>query len=292
MNSEEYKKVTQTADTFFERYHQAVSVVIPHYNAHNLLARCIASLESQSYPSELVEVIVSDDGSDHFPCTSELVNDSSLDVKIIKQERFGFRASSARNRAIEIASGEVIICLDADMIPVGNFIESHMRYFHVSKQVATIGPRKFIDVSHVPREQVVSLRESFRLCPDVASVSNHGYPLDGRLPYLENFHHESKPYWFFYSCNVAFRRHTALEVGLFDEDFDGQWGYEDIDFGYRLFKAGCLMVYVPQALAFHQENTVTSRSKRSDDGEVNFKKLLTKWPELEDEEPSTIPDDL
>ena len=288
MKPKDYVEFICSVDEYDGAYNLSVSVVIPHYNTPTLLSRCIASLASQSYPNDLIEVIVSDDGSDQVPVASEVVHAEDLNLQIVIQERHGFRAGAARNRAIEQASGDIILCLDADMIPVEQFIEAHLRCFHVSQRVATIGPRKFIDVGRVAPKNVVALRSSFETYPDVCSVSNHRYPLDGRLPFLEQFEHEEKPYWFFYSCNIGFPRITPT-AGYFDEVFDGQWGYEDIEFGYRLFRSGFRFVYVPKALAFHQENTVTLANKRKDDGAANFTKLLSKWPELEDEEPATIP---
>ena len=37
---------------------------------------------------------------------------------------------------------------------------------------------------------------------------------------------------------MAYWRDDALNVGLWDEDFNGNYGYEDIEFGQRLFENG------------------------------------------------------
>lgn len=288
MSAEEYAVIEGAALAYEGPYRLGVSVVIPHHNTHEFLSRCIAGLSAQTYPRSLLEVVISDDGSDRVPFKSELALADSLDLRIIAQSRCGRRTAAARNRAIEAATREVIICIDADIIPVEQFIEAHMRYYHVARQIATVGPRKFIDVTGIDPNSVPKELPGLRHRPDVCSVSNHGYPLDGRIPFFERFQHERSPYWFYYSCNIGFWREDALRIGMFDPRFDGHWGYEDIDYGYRLFLNGNVIVYVPDAVALHQENQATSAKQREDDGEVNLARLIAKWPNLDDEEPDTL----
>ena len=42
---------------------QRIAVVIPFYEQHDQLAVLLAALESQTYPRELIEIVVADDGS-------------------------------------------------------------------------------------------------------------------------------------------------------------------------------------------------------------------------------------
>jgi chondroitin synthase len=290
MKSAEYKIIEQAARAYQDPYHLKVSVVIAHYNVHDLLSRCIAGLSAQTYPHDLIEVIISDDGSDHTPREAELAFAEVLNLTIISQPRLGFRAATARNRAIERASGDVIICIDSDVIPTQNLIEAHMRFFHVSRHVVTVGPRKFVDVSGIEPVEVPSKLPSLRFYPDVPSASNHGFQLDGRNPFFEHFSSERKPYWFFYTCNVGFTREACSRVGLFDCRFDGHWGYEDVEFGYRLFLDGNVFMFTPDAVALHQESRILSQEQRTADGDINLAKLIAKWPELEDEEPNIFPE--
>lgn len=289
MTPTEYNRIEQAARAYQGLYHLKVSVVIPHYNSHDLLSRCMAGLSAQTYPRDLIEVIISDDGSDRTPLRSELAHAELLNLKIISQPRLGFRAATARNRAIERATGDIVICLDADIIPVEKLIESHMRFYHVAQRVVTVGPRKFIDVGGVEPSRVPDELPGIRNYPDICSASNRGFRLDGRTPFFEYFQNEGKPYWFFYSCNIGFTHEAALRVGLFDCRFDGCWGYEDVEFGYRLFLDGNIFMFTPDALALHQESRRRSSVQRIADGEINLAKLIAKWPELDDEEPNSLP---
>lgn len=88
-----------------------VSVIIPVYNSELYVQPCIQSVLDQTYTS--LEIFIIDDGS----------TDSSLErclelkrkdnrIQIFSQENKG--ASSARNYALDIATGEYIFFLDSD----------------------------------------------------------------------------------------------------------------------------------------------------------------------------------
>ena len=85
-----------------------VSVVIPAYNAADLLPDTVESVLAQTYPA--VEVIVVDDGStDNTPDVMEAYTPA---VRYIRKENGG--SASARNRGIREATGTYIALLDAD----------------------------------------------------------------------------------------------------------------------------------------------------------------------------------
>jgi hypothetical protein len=53
---------------------------------------------------------------------------------------------------------------------------------------------------------------------------------------------------------VAYWRDNALDIRLWDEDFNGNYGYEDIEFGQRLFERGTGIVFENGATAYHHTN--------------------------------------
>ena len=88
-----------------------ISVIMPVYNVENYLAQCLQSVVDQTLKD--IEIILVDDGS----------TDSSLDIckqyaqkdnriKIIEQQNQG--AGAARNKGLEIATGEYLSILDSD----------------------------------------------------------------------------------------------------------------------------------------------------------------------------------
>lgn len=86
-----------------------ISIIIPTFNSKKYLERCIESLLKQSYKN--IEIIIIDDGSNDG--TEELINKKYLNnVQYIKQHNLG--VSAARNKGIEIATGDYIFFIDAD----------------------------------------------------------------------------------------------------------------------------------------------------------------------------------
>jgi len=88
-----------------------VSVVIPAYNAARTLGRALEALAGQSEPVD--EVIVVDDGS--TDATADVAKRHG--VSVVATDGSGF-AGAARNAGWEKASGDVVVFLDSDAIPM------------------------------------------------------------------------------------------------------------------------------------------------------------------------------
>jgi glycosyltransferase involved in cell wall biosynthesis len=86
----------------------SISVVIPTYNRAELVLRALRSVLAQTRPAE--QVIVVDDGSTDD--TGPLARIQFGSVDYLAQENRG--VSAARNRGIEVATGEWIALLDSD----------------------------------------------------------------------------------------------------------------------------------------------------------------------------------
>ena len=85
-----------------------VSVVIPVHNGEAYLADAVASVRAQDYPA--LEIIIVDDGSTDD--TPALVARLGGDIRTVRQAQAG--PAAARNRALALARGDVVACLDAD----------------------------------------------------------------------------------------------------------------------------------------------------------------------------------
>ncbi|MFN0023138.1 MAG: glycosyltransferase [Parvularculaceae bacterium] len=86
-----------------------VSVIVPHFNQMDLLARCLDSLERQTIDRGRYEVIVADNGT---PGGIEDLKALYPDVRFtIALER---GAAPARNAALALATGNAIAFTDAD----------------------------------------------------------------------------------------------------------------------------------------------------------------------------------
>lgn len=98
-----------------------VSVIVPIYNAHKYLERCIRSILGQTY--ENLDIVLIDDGSqDNSLEICKRFEKEDKRVRVFHKENGG--VSSTRNYGIKKAQGEYIVFIDADDSVETSFIES------------------------------------------------------------------------------------------------------------------------------------------------------------------------
>ncbi len=211
----------------------ACSLVITTYNSPDLLDLSIRSALRQSQLP--CEIIVADDGStsDTAMLVDTLRAGALIPIVHVWQEDKGFRAASARNRAIAEATGDYIVIVDGDMLLHRDFIKDH-------KRLALEGT--FIQGSRVWLSRENTRR---RLAGKKIALSIFENGLENRKNAL-HFPLLSKLLAFknssltgIKSCNMSFFRHDCVRVNGFNEDFTG-WGREDSEFVVRLINSGIL----------------------------------------------------
>ena len=88
-----------------------ISVIVPVYKVENFLDRCVESIVGQTY--ENLEIILVDDGSpDNCPAMCDAWAEKDSRIRVIHKENGG--VSSARNAALDIATGDYIGFVDSD----------------------------------------------------------------------------------------------------------------------------------------------------------------------------------
>ncbi|HIU89320.1 MAG TPA: glycosyltransferase family 2 protein [Candidatus Caccomonas pullistercoris] len=98
-----------------------VSVIIPAYNAADVLERCVRSVLAQTYAR--FEVLLVDDGSrDGTPELADALAREDGRVRVVHKENGG--VSSARNAGLDEARGEWLTFVDADDYLGSRFLES------------------------------------------------------------------------------------------------------------------------------------------------------------------------
>lgn len=99
---------------------KCISIIIPIYNAEKYLTDCIDSIINQKYNN--LEIILINDGStDNSQKICEEYANKDKRVKLINQKNQG--VSVARNKGIDIASGEIIMFVDSDDIMTDSTID-------------------------------------------------------------------------------------------------------------------------------------------------------------------------
>ena len=225
-----------------------VSVVVAFYEAPEALELTLAALEGQTYPRELFEVVIVDDGS-ATPLAAPATG--PLSVRVVHQEDRGFGLARARNTGARAATGEIIVFLDCDMMPEVRWLTEHARWHHAACDALTLGFRAHVEVDGINADMV-------RTRPGSLAELFDGRPTE-RPEWIE-FHmtrtrgltsdHDDL-FRMVTGGNLGVSRSFFEDAGGYDESFT-QWGGEDTEFGYRAFVRGGLLVPVRDAMCWHQ----------------------------------------
>ena len=88
-----------------------ISVIVPVYNAENYLDQCLESIVAQSY--RRLEILVVDDGStDSSGKMCDRWAERDERIRVIHQPNGGH--SAARNAALDVMSGDLVMMVDSD----------------------------------------------------------------------------------------------------------------------------------------------------------------------------------
>lgn len=238
-----------------------LSVVIPTLNRALVLAETIDRIESQTVSPDLYEVIVVDNAStdDTQNILAQKARQYS-NLIVLSQSKRG--AAPTRNAGLRRASGEIILFIDNDILAEPDLLERHLEYHRNHSNASVIG--------------------------NVITPWN-----DKTDPFLRYLHHRGiyNPYTitsgpmdfsYYHTGNVSTPRSILMDVGGFNEEFF-IYGMEDIELGYRLQKAGCLMIYGEKARAIHQFfPTYREFIERSEQAGYSLGKLIELHPELKE----------
>ena len=235
-----------------------VSVIIPYYQTPaETLARTLAALEGQTYPRELFEVVIVDDGSEP---PLERPPSSPLDVRVVRQERRGFGAPRARNAGAQAASHDILLFLDSDVLAEAGWMADHARWHHAVSDALTLGFYANVPVSDIDPE---TIRRRPGTLKHLFSDRRKDPPwIESHVTRTKNLTSRADDLFrVVCSGNLGVSRSFYELTGGFNESFT-RWGMEDTEFGYRAYTRGGLLVPVYDALAWHQDRWNEDREDR------------------------------
>jgi GT2 family glycosyltransferase len=250
-----------------------ISVIILYHNQLSMLSRVFFALGWQMaiLDGAEVEIIVVDNGSVQ-PLSIDAIEPKFLvalcldEVRIVRAEpaAMGFCVAHARNLGIGAASGEVAIFLDADSIPCPTLLQEYYAVIRQRGKAILIGHRYFVHYDQISDALLLSDINYLYRIPHIQSASNFGLVVDRRMPELHSLGEHPMPFNCLHGCNFAAPIDLLRAVGGFDTEFDGAWGFEDIELGHRLYRLGLPFVYVPMAHVFHQDDCRSAGVDRRD----------------------------
>lgn len=213
------------------------TLLVSTYNRPDLLARALRSASAQSVPPD--EAVICDDGSkvDMVGPLKALKPELAFPVRFVTQADDRFRLAKARNNGVRVATGDLIISTDQDIIFSRGFIETYAKSARRGRflvawpvrltqtQTEKITDAMIADFSFealITGEQRAMVRKQWR--KDAFYSMMKALRLRRIGPKLRG-------------GVFAAWRDDYLAVNGFDEQYIG-WGNEDDDLGHRLARFG------------------------------------------------------
>ncbi|MCX8057314.1 MAG: glycosyltransferase [Ignavibacteria bacterium] len=233
-----------------------LSIIIVNYNVKAFLQNCLLSIlkATEKISSEIIVVDnASDDGS------VEIVKKNFPNVKLIEsKENLGF--SRANNIGLKISQGKYICLINPDTIVEENTFEEMIQFMERNPEVGLAGCkilnpdgtfqlacRRSFPTPWVAFTKIIGLSKVFPKSKLFAKYN---------LTYLD----ENKSYEVdaVSGSFMFFRREVYEKIGGLDETFF-MYG-EDLDYCYRVKKAGYKVYYVHSTKIIHFKGESTKRS--------------------------------
>lgn len=245
-----------------------VTVCVPARDPGDGLRRLLQGVAAQTYPAGLIDVVIADD------CSSPPIELAVSPVPCVVERvptRTEFGAGRARNLAASRVTGDLIVFLDADVVPEPTAIEAAVAATPAGADCVVLGPLSFSDGESGEGAHPDMARPGCH-----AEQARHGQPWRGdyvrrTLALLDE---RPDPWRIVVGALFAVPRDLFTRVGGFAEL--GVRGIEDIEFGYRLHNEGAFFVPADDFCGVHhgQRTMFGTQAKAIRTGRAEYAQAL------------------
>lgn len=194
-----------------------VSIVVPSHGGAHRLPELMMALREQQGPS-WEAIVVLDGDVDNSAATLDNVA-SGLPVRRVVFDANNGR-SAALNAGFEAARGQILVRCDDDLVPGSDFVARHADA-HAGAELGAVGLYR-------------------NVYPPTAYARAYGRDWDEKFR-REAYATASDLAWRHWAGNASVTRETWRRVGPYDTSFRA-YGWEDVDWGYRLAQLGVPVV--------------------------------------------------
>ena len=208
-----------------------ISVLVATHARPGLLRKCLEGLCEQTLPVSELEVVVVDDGSPGEETLSVLGEFATrLPLVWTRIEHSG--RSAAKNLAVMLARGEIVLFFDDDDTPAPDLVEQHLRAHELNPEETTA------ILGHTDWAPGLEVSPLMHYLTDVDKLLfSYGNLKPG----------ERRNWQAFWEGRVSAKRSLLLSHGLHDQRLDYSI---DVELAWRLSPHGLEVVYEPAARSF------------------------------------------
>lgn len=208
-----------------------ISIIIPCRNEKGFIGQCLNSIIGNDYPKDMLEIIVVDGMSEDG--TREIVREYITKFpSIILLDNYKKTTSSALNRGIETAKGEIIMIMGAHSIYKEDYISQCVRHLIKGDADNVGGICKILPQN----DSVIAKSIAYALSSPFSAGDAYYRIGSTKMRYVDTV---------FGGC---YRKKIFDVVGRFDEDL---LRTQDSEFNARLIKNGGKILLVPTIVSYY-----------------------------------------
>ena len=218
-----------------------LTVVIPTYNRASLLAKTLQTLTTQS--TNRFEVVVVDHGSSDDTAQMLRTYKDRINLKPHKIDRTYVTANAPRDYGARNAKSDTIVFLDCGIVVPQHFVQGHIDFHKKHTDCAALG---YYHAHRVKRPDWahslhgLSIEELHKKVLEDEDLQDPRYL--NRLSHGLSLSEHNLPWIFVWTGILSLSKPNYLEVGGFD--VQQVYGFEDLEFGYRLYRHKIKLSYV------------------------------------------------
>ena len=219
----------------------SVTIIVLNYNGRFLLKTCLDALLTIDYPQYKI-VLVDNASTDdsliymqaHFPNIKVIVN----------TENRGFAAGN--NSALRMSQTEFAVLVNPDIVVTINWLKQLIEPMLADHSIGITGCKLLYPDGKTLQHAggIITMPQAFPDHFGVHAIDSGQFDTQNDVDYV-------------IGAALAIRRETLATIGLLDEGFFLY--YEDSDWCSRARRAGYRVVYVPTAVAIHDESAIAGQ---------------------------------
>ncbi|MDU0347530.1 glycosyltransferase family 2 protein [Actinomyces sp. MRS3W] len=218
--------------------HPVASLVIPSYRGADRLPVLLEALARQD-TDDFEALVVVDGRVDDSPALVEAAAAAGVPVRALVLEKNQGRVA-ALNAGFNTARGEVLVRCDDDLEPGPDYVSGHIaRHRAAPSPIGVVGLTRDVLPNNAYARAYGRTRVRRSLADSYAGVV---------------------PPWRHWAANCSVTRATWERLGGYDPAYQ-HYGWEDVDYGYRLHTAGIAVVLAPELETLHHGAATSARSR-------------------------------
>lgn len=214
-----------------------VTIVVPSRGGSAHLPVLFDALQQQDSTSWEAVVVLDGDIDGSEAVVRRAAEDLPVSTVVFPENR---GRSAALNAGFEAARGDVLVRCDDDMVPGHDYVRRHGAA-HDGRDVGVVGLAR-------------------NIYPDTAFARAYGRSWDERFR-REAYALNDASVWHYWAGNCSVTRDLWDKIGPYDSTFRA-YGWEDVDWGYRLHLAG-VPVFLDPALEIEHHGPAATAASRA-----------------------------